>query len=64
MTNASIAHRAARHRHSAKGCLYDASLREQALNNISMLNQLYGAIPNNELYGLSAHRDHWPGSGR
>ncbi|KMK16957.1 hypothetical protein ABW09_17160 [Pluralibacter gergoviae] len=50
MTNASIAHQAARHRHSAKGCLYDASLREQALNNISMLNQLYGAIPNNELY--------------
>ena len=50
MTNASIAHQAARHRRRGNSCLYDEGLREQALNNISMLNQLYGAIPNNELY--------------
>lgn len=50
MTNASIAHQAARHQRRGNSCLYVETLREQALNNISMLNQLYGAIPNNELY--------------
>lgn len=50
MANASIAHQAARYQGNAVSRLYDETLREQALKNISMLNQLYGAIPNNELY--------------
>lgn len=50
MTNVSIAHQAARNQRNAQSRLYDETLREQALKNISMLNQLYGAIPNNELY--------------
>lgn len=50
MTCASIAHQAARYQENVSARLYDDGLRELALKNISMLNHLYGAIPNNELF--------------
>jgi len=49
-TNANIALQAARQAENTNTIMYDNVLREQALTNISMLNHLYGAIANQELY--------------
>lgn len=50
ISRASIAHLAARVQENGNSRLYDDALREQALKNISILNHLYGAIPNDELF--------------
>ena len=48
--SANIAQQAALHQENGNARVYDDSLRELALKNINILNHLYGAIPNNELY--------------
>lgn len=50
ITNASIALQSARQAENTNTVVYDNALREQALANISMLNHLYGAIANQELF--------------
>lgn len=50
MVNANIALQVARQAESSNTIIYNNVLREQALANISMLNHLYGAISNQELY--------------
>ncbi|WP_279044341.1 EAL domain-containing protein [Cedecea davisae] len=50
ITHANIALQSARQSENVHTRVYDDLLREQALNNITMLNHLYGAIPNQELF--------------
>jgi EAL domain-containing protein (putative c-di-GMP-specific phosphodiesterase class I)/GGDEF domain-containing protein len=50
ITHANIALQSARQTENVHTRIYDDLLREQGLNNITMLNHLYGAIPNQELF--------------